>query len=50
MSHEAAVAELTRCRESQFDPRILEAFLHILSESEPAKTGSGRQHAPAATP
>jgi diguanylate cyclase (GGDEF)-like protein len=51
MSHEAAVAELQRCRESQFDPRIVDAFLHILSESRPApETDPGRPHIPAATP
>ncbi|HAM35349.1 MAG TPA: hypothetical protein DEB40_11205 [Elusimicrobia bacterium] len=36
LSREAAIAELRRCSGSQFDPRIVEAFLKVESE-EPAR-------------
>jgi K+-sensing histidine kinase KdpD len=37
MSHEEAAAELTRCAGTQFDPRVVEVFLQVMSEAEDTK-------------
>lgn len=33
-SHEAAVEELRRCAGTQFDPRVVDAFLQVLEEHQ----------------
>jgi HD-GYP domain-containing protein (c-di-GMP phosphodiesterase class II) len=34
MLHEEAIAEITRCRGTQFDPRVVNAFLELFQERE----------------
>ena len=42
LSHEVAVAELERCSGAQFDPRIVEVFLHEIAEFRRQQVAAGQ--------
>jgi response regulator RpfG family c-di-GMP phosphodiesterase len=43
LSHEVAVAELERCSGTQFDPRIVEVFLHEIAELRRQQIAAGQE-------
>ncbi len=40
LSHEAAMAEIIRCKNSQFDPRTADAFVRAMEKHPPARTAT----------
>jgi HD-GYP domain-containing protein (c-di-GMP phosphodiesterase class II) len=42
LSHDVAVAELERCSGAQFDPRIVEVFLHEIAEFRKQQVAAGQ--------